>query len=106
VHLILLIGIPNSGENKSTKSYVNYSQTYAGCRSNTVTSKLKHTETESAALTSLSTGTPSAWHNDHDVLILEKRLGHSFLLERASGTVFIKQEKIVYTKLQINATPW
>ena len=26
-----------------------------------------------------------------------------FFLERASGTVFIKQEKIVYSKLQINA---
>ena len=27
----------------------------------------------------------------------------SFFFERASGTVFIKQEKIVYSKLQINA---
>ena len=46
-------------------------------RSNTVISKLKHTETESAAFTSLSTGTPSAWHKEQDVLILDKRLGRS-----------------------------
>jgi hypothetical protein len=35
-----------------------------------MTSKPKHTETESAAFTSLSTGTPSAWYNEQDVLVL------------------------------------
>jgi hypothetical protein len=57
-----------------------------------VLSKLEHTETESAAFTSLSTGTPSAWHNEHNGSITGSRMNTNIRI----CLIFVSEKDIYF----------